>query len=162
MRDTFDLIPPEIRAMIEQEEFVDRQVESARGIDQALKAINPNLSLVFVKAGVPAAHAPPGAVPGRWHVRWPGRDGFPSYLPITGPNGEYQEPDVRILPAIVERDLTRPGALDRAIRRPDNRKRRELEAEQRRDELALDLRVGARVPGRIKTDDGKLRKRKRP
>src|SRR5436305_14999806 len=95
MRDTFQLVPPEIRAMVEAEEWRDRQAKAGRAIGEALTALHPDLSLVFVRHDAVPDALPPGAVPGRWHVRKKGL--IPFFAPITTPDGGHREPDSRIV-----------------------------------------------------------------
>jgi hypothetical protein len=164
MRDTFQLVPPEIRAMVEAEEWRDRQAKAGRAISEALTALHPDLSLVFVRHDAVPDALPPGAVPGRWHVRKKGP--IPFFAPITTPDGGYREPDARVVMEMAERDMRRPEVAQRVFTRGEReaakrRKDRALRKEQERDVLKEDLKAGWRVPGRIYRDDGQMVKRKR-
>jgi hypothetical protein len=163
MRDPFGLVPPEIRAMAENDEVIERETREkgvAIFIDKALKEHDPHLSLVKVKDGVDEWDLPPGCIPGRWHVRRLNPGFIPTFWPIVGPNGEYREPTHTILEEMRARDLHREDTM-RALRERQSRegaaKQRgdDLRAEQRRDELAADLRAGKRLAG-----DGGLTKGK--
>lgn len=152
MFDRFGLLPDHIRGEIENEDALDRQVGVARYIDQALKAHDPNLGLVFVKPNVEEWELPTGAIAGRWHVEVKA-PGLPNiYYPIVGPEGEFREPTHTVLDEMQQRDLHREEAMRSLIGRQARaeakaRRQRELADEQRRDELALDLRAGKRVAG---------------
>jgi len=162
VHDPLGLVPPEIKARYQREEFVDRGVRAKHAVDRALKALDPNLECVFIGPRVPRHKLPPEAVAGRWHVRKHNKaPNAPSYIPILGPEGSYCDPDVgmdRWLAELASRDLRKPGVLEEVLRKtradggnPD----KELEREQRRDELVVDLKAGKRVTG-----EGGLTKRK--
>src|SRR4051812_13774056 len=98
--DRYGLIPPEIRARMEQEEFVDRQAFQGKALSQALRGFDPDLDVVWIKTDIPQVELPGGAIPGRWHVRnsRPRRFGHPAeYVPIVHPDGSYREPDFGVL-----------------------------------------------------------------
>jgi len=151
MQDRFGLVPPEIRAIYENEDALDRQVDTARYIDKALKQHDPHLGIVFVK-NVPESELPVGAVANRWHVERKNPGFVSTYWPIVGPNGEFREPTVAVVEQMQRWDLHNESAM-RALRERQGRieakraKHKALEGEQRRDELALDLRAGRRVAG---------------
>lgn len=159
MKDLFGLVPPEIKARIHREEYVEQQASAGRSISEALTALDPYLDLVFIRHGAAPEILPPGAVAGRWHVRNK-RGPIPSFSPITDPKGGYREPTPRILEELAERDMGRREVRDAVYQRPHRERLKEqhakaLEDEQRRDELVADLKTGWRVAG-----DGGLRKRK--
>jgi len=163
MKDTFGLVPPEIRAMVEAEDWRDRQVKAGRSISEALTALDPDLSLVFVRHDAAPEILPPGAVPGRWHVRKKGL--VPLFVPITAPDGGYREPDSRVVMEMAERDMRRPEVADRIFRQHEVKTReraraKALRKEQEHDVLVQDLRAGRRVSGRIYNGEGKRIKRK--
>jgi hypothetical protein len=165
VEDTFALVPPEIRAMVEAEEWRDRQKKAGRAVSEALTALHPDLKLVFVRHDAAPEILPPGAVAGRWHVRKEGP--IPFFAPITTPDGGYREPDARVVMEMAERDMRRPEVAERVFKRHEHeaqerRKAQALRKEQEGDELRAGLKAGWRVPGRIYDNDGKLRKRKRP
>lgn len=152
MKDNFGLVPPDIRARIEAEEYRDHQAKAGRAISEALTALHPDLELVFVRHDAAPESLPPGAVPGRWHVHK--RGPIPFFAPITTPDGGYRDPDSGILRELAERDLRKPGALEKALGQVDYSAQRQLETEQRRDEMVSDFKAAKRVKGRIYRDDG--------
>jgi hypothetical protein len=166
MKDTFGLVPPEIQRMLEAEDFRDRQVKAGRAISEALTALHPGLDLVFVRHDATPGVVPPGAVPGRWHVRNKEAQPIPTFTPITAPDGGYREPDSGILQELADRDMRRPEVAREIYERPQREKEKRqkakaLEGEQHCYDMAEDLRAGWRVKGRILRDDGTPVKRKR-
>lgn len=160
MKDTFGLVPPEIRAMVEAEEAVERAVGTARYLDRALKAKDPNLGLVFIKPDIEEWDLPVGAVAGRWHLQYKAPEFISTYIPIVGPNGSYRDPASDILDMADRGDLRKPEIFRQVIeagerKRAAKAKAAELEAEQRRDELRTDFSAAKRVAG-----EGGLHKRK--
>lgn len=145
MRDVLGLVPPEIRARIAREEYVDRQAGAGRALKAALRSMDPLLGLVFVKP-VAEEMLPPGAIPGRWHVK---RDNpppaVPTYIPITTPDGGYREPSERILMELADRDLTNPKVLERILDQGRDQRQKELEKEQRLDEIRADFKTAKRL-----------------
>lgn len=105
MRDRFGLVPPSIRAQVENEEAVERQVGVARWLDRELKARDPYLALVFVKPDIPEWDLPVGAVAGRWHVERKNPGFVSTYLPIQGPSGEFREPTADVFEMLDRADL---------------------------------------------------------
>jgi hypothetical protein len=159
MRDTFGIVPPEIKAMAEAEEAIERTVGTARFLDKALKAKDPNLGLVLVR-DVPEWDLPVGAVPGRWHIQVKSEKFVTTYIPITGPKGEYREPDSSVLEIADRADLRKDDNYLRMIatqQRKQERKRKanELKGEQLLDDAVEDFKAAKRVAG----DEG-LKKRK--
>ncbi len=110
MRDIFGLVPSHVKANVEREEMADRHLEMARELTKALRRDDPNLEVVWVGERAPATY---GWKPGRWHVRRSNPGAPDSYIPITGPNGEYVEPHFGILEELRSRDLWRKGGLHR-------------------------------------------------
>lgn len=165
MEDTFGIVPPEIRKMIEAEDYNDRQAKAGKAISEALTAIKPSLDLVFVRHDAAPEILPPGAVAGRWHVRDKDAQPIPAFFPITARDGGYREPDSGILMELSEMDMRRPEVARRvfernARQRAEKKKALELEKEQRRYDMVTDLKAGKRVKGRILNDEGKPIKRK--
>lgn len=161
MKDTFGLIPPQIREQIEREEMVEHHKRGAEWLSKILRAEDPNLSCVWVRDDVhPAFAEHHGLRPGRWHVRRK-NPGLPdSYMPIINPDGSYREPSFTVLEELRSRDLTRPGALqdlqDRHYREQKQREKDQaLKDEQRQYEIKADIKTGNRVAG-----DGGMRRRK--
>jgi hypothetical protein len=159
MQDTYGLLPPSIRARYEREEFVDRAANGGRGLNAALKALDPDLSCVFVRADIAESELPVNAARGRWHVRRHNPPPHaPTFIPILAPGGGYRDPDSGVLDELRDRDLRRPEIMQRELhnaRSDGGKKHKELEAEQRRDEMRADFRAAKRVAG-----EGGLHKRK--
>lgn len=160
MRDRFGLVPPAIRAQVENEEAVDRQVGAARWLDKELKARDPHLGLVFIKPDIPEWELPMGAVPGRWHVERKNPNFVSTYIPIQGPSGEFREPTADIFEMLDRGDLRKDEVFREVIERGQRKKAEQAKAsalrdEQRRDELRADFRAAKRVAG-----EGGLTKRK--
>jgi len=159
MKDTFGLVPPEIRAMVDAEDYNERQARAGRGISEALNALDPDLDLIFVRHDAAPEILPPGAVPGRWHVRNKAAQPIPTFSPIETPTGRYREPDSGILQEYARRDMRRDDVRRETYEKPHAEKaarlrKQALEAEQRKDEIRNDLKAGWRVAG-----DGGLTKR---
>lgn len=160
MKDTFGLVPPEIKAMVAAEEYNDRQAKAGRGISEALTALDPDLDLVFVRHDAAPDNLPPGAVPGRWHVRYKAAKPLPLFAAVTTPDGGYREPDSGILAEVANRDMHKRDVREKVFGTHERHKKqdkhaKDLETEQRRDEMVTDLKAGWRVAG-----TGGLRKRK--
>jgi hypothetical protein len=165
MKDLFGLVPPEIRRLVEAEEFKDRQAKAGRAISQALTALHPGLDLVFVRHDAAPEILPPGAVAGRWHVRNKDAQPIATFTPICTPGGGYREPDSGILQELADRDMRRSEVAERVFGRHEREKAQKakdkaLEREQHRDDMRADLRAGWRVKGRILREDGTPIKRK--
>lgn len=171
MEDRYGLLPPDIRAKYEREEFVDRAARVAKTTNYALKCIDERLSCVLVRESIPEDQCPAGAIPGRWHVRrLNDPPAMPTYMPILGPDGGYRDPDVSpdlLVRELHERDLRRPGAVERAIERGrvDNQREsraKALETEQRQDEIRSDFQTARRMTeGAIKDSYASRTKHKR-
>ena len=159
MQDKFGLVPPEIRAQLEQEEFVGRQAYQGKALDKALRSFDRDLSLVWIKSGIPPDELPGGAIPGRWHVQnnRPKRFGVPAvYDPIVHPDGSYREPDFGVLRDYQERGSRSLEELIAKANAPSKKQREKpLKDEQRYDELKADFKTAKRVAG-----EGGLTKRK--
>ena len=118
-------------------EMVDRFHGVLRYWNGVLKAKDPNLEMIFAKP-----HGKPvmGLLPGRFHVVRHVPGGPPSLLPIVGPDGEFVEPTHRVLDMLDGRDLwdERARTAQRkflAAREREERRAKEVEAEQRSEEL---------------------------
>ena len=153
MEDRYGLVPATIKANHEREEMVDRQMQAAFALYHALRAIDERLDLEFI-----TERADPewGVIPGRWHVVRRNPPPAPdSYIPITTEDGGYREPDSGVLLEMQRRDLWRHGIPTHEEKAAARREyERTVDDEARVDELAHDLRAGARLPG-----DGGLSKR---
>lgn len=155
MKDTFGLIPADIRARYEKEEWVERATGQGRALARALKdRYGEEMSVVFVRERAKDdPHLPAECIPGRWHVvRYSPPPGKPDYWPILGPGGRYRDPDSGVMNELAEIDLRRPEVMERMLERsrvdsPHKRHERELRTEQRRDELRANFRAAKRVPG---------------
>lgn len=151
--------PPELRQVVDAEQYKDTAVSPDQGIRSALRAVDPDLDLLRVRLDIAPEVVPPGAVPGRWHVRNKGAKPLPTFTPIETPTGGYREPDSGILMELIRRDMRkreiRRATFERSERlQKQDRHAKELKTEQRKDELKADLKAGWRVPGRVKRDDG--------
>lgn len=138
MVDRFGLLSPVTRANIEREEVVDRELGRAQAVSKALRQYDERLSLVWVKDNAPADRS---LVPGRWHVHRRNDPPAPdSYMPITGPSGEYREPHHGILNELAERDLWRRAD-------PVPEKAPEAKDPDHLDEMKSDFQAAKRVAG---------------
>lgn len=165
MDDRLGIVPPEIRRMIEADEYVDRSKLRIRGVAEALRALKPSLELVFCRPDVDPEQIPYDCTPGFWHVRDNAAEPVAKHYPITGAKGEYREPDSAIVSELAAQDMRRPDVAERVFgraRREAERRRRaaDLKKEQWHDEMVADVKAGLRVNGRIYRDDGSFVKRK--
>lgn len=111
-----------------RDRMVDEHIGRAHALDRELKAIDPLLSLVWIKEGADE----PGLMPARWHVKRSNPGTLDTYMPITGPGGQYREPDSAVADQLRARDLWRDD-VQRALRKhkvdkAEALKRAELEA----------------------------------
>ncbi len=159
MRDTFGIVPPEIKARLENDEMIDRQAGAGKALDAQVRRDNPDLSVVFIKSSIPPAELPNSALPGRWHIRQQTPLG-PRFIPIAWEDSSYREPSWGVYEEFRKRDLTRPGAMadlreatavEDALKQHD----KDLADEQRVDEMTADYKAAKRVAG-----EGGLTKRK--
>lgn len=165
MREDITYAPPELRRVVEAEQYRDGSAKVDPGIRSALRAIDPELDLLRIRLDIAPELIPPGAVPGRWHVRNKGAKPLPTFTPIETPDGGYREPDSGVLRELALRDMRKREVRRMTFERSERQRRKDkrakdLQTEQRKDELRADLKAGWRVPGRIKRDDGTLVKRK--
>lgn len=139
---------------VAKEQQVDGQLQLARYWSKVVKTLDPELSLVLA-----GDRAQPPLVPGRWHVRRRNQGAPDSYMPVTGPEGEYREPDEQMLVELRRRDSWRTAdALDRMLadkHRDVERQQRELKREQLRDHAAEDFRAARRVAGDEALEQGR-------
>lgn len=143
MRDTFGLVPPEIKQNYIREEMVDTHLAAAVSLHRALVALDPRLDVVFVGDRADPEY---GVTPGRWHVVRKNDPPAPdSYMAITGRNGEYREPDHGVVHELQQRDLWRNGIPESELV-PSHKKEYKTD-EAMLDEIAHDVRAGARVAG---------------
>lgn len=149
MEDRYGLIPADIRARYEREEFVDRGARAGRELDRALKALDERLECVFVHPGVPEDELPAGAIAGRWHVRRHNPPpALPSYKPILARGGGYREPDHDVIWELQDQDLRRPEVKRKVMeagRTDGGHSDAALREEQRRDEMQADYRAARRM-----------------
>lgn len=76
--------------------------------DAQLKELDPNLTLVRA-----AEHSTsPDLVPGYWHIHRRNVIGLDTYIAITGPDGEFAEPNSGIIEQLRKDDLQRAGAWE--------------------------------------------------
>jgi hypothetical protein len=126
--------------------MVDRHIGAAHSLYQALQGLDRGLDVVFIPD---RADREFGVVPGRWHVYRENPPGTPDfYAAITTEDGGYREPDEGVYIEMQKRDTWRHG-IPKSDLVPSALKesRRTTQDEQRVDELAADLRAGARLPG---------------
>jgi len=127
---------------------------ASKRLEKELRKVDPNLRVVFVdpEAGkLPPAERGSGIIPGRWHIKILLRPRN-RYLPLTGPNWEYREPELAVVEEMKARDLFRRGALEEATNaqaaEEASRRRQELtEGEARVEQVAAAYRAAKRVPG---------------
>lgn len=154
MRDTFDLVPPEIKARYERAEWVDKAATAGRALEKELKSIfGREMEVVLVRHDISQEALPDGAVRGCWHVRRnnPAPE-LPTYMPILDSDGGYREPDAQVIAELAARDLRRPGVMKEMIDRtrtdqPHLEGQRNLRKEQRHDVLKSDFKAAKRVRG---------------
>ena len=154
LEDRLGIVPPDIRARYERQEFVERGVNAGRALARYLKEhYGPEMDVVFVRHDARPDDIPESCVPGRWHVvKHIPPPALPRYLPILGPGGSYRDPDFGVVAELAETDLRRPGVMERMMERnrtdaPHKRRERELKTEQRRDELKHNFEAAKRVRG---------------
>jgi hypothetical protein len=151
MRDALGLVPAHIKANYERREMVDSHMKAAIALCRAVKAIDERLDIEFISEGADPEY---GVVPGRWHVVRKNPPPAPdSFIPITTRDGGYCEPHSGILEELRRRDLWKEGARERYEKKFTPQKRKPDEGMV--EELAHDLRAGARVAG-----DGGLTRRR--
>jgi hypothetical protein len=160
VQDRFGLVPPEIRAQLDREEFVGRQAHQGKALSQALRSFDRNLSVVWIKSDIPPDELPGNAIPGRWHVEQnlSHRGLPPQYYPIVHKDGSYREPDFGVLREFQERDTSRLSLdelMAKANRPSQKQREKPLKDEQAHDETLANFKTAKRVAG-----EGGLRKRK--
>jgi hypothetical protein len=131
LRDSTAAHTADVMAMVDRfKGFMDQY-------NRMLKEIDPHLELIFAK---PNARAP-GLVPGRYHVMRHIPGGPPTLLPVTGPNGEFVEPDSGVFEALARSDLwndrqTQDQRRNREAAERARDRQRAHEAQERQSELA--------------------------
>jgi len=169
------LILPESAEVASWKAEQAHQVEMAEkafiGLEKQLKAIDPSLSLIVAKPGSEDV----GLLPGRWHVRKEIPGAADEYWPLVGPNDEYRAPGAWVLEEFQANDLWNPRVhrdrkeAKRKLREARDRAK-QLEAEQRVDEVEFNARAARRVRGEsgltkrtdLKTSKETLKARKKP
>lgn len=154
MQDKFGLVPPDIRAKYEREEFVDRAARAGRALETELKSIfGREMEVVLVRHDIHPDACPDRAVPGRWHVRRrnPPPE-LPTYIPILDSDGGYREPDAMVIAELEARNLRNPKVMQETLSKtrtdqPHLKPARDLYKEQRHDQLKEDFRAAKRVRG---------------
>lgn len=134
------ILPERVKLQIEFEkqlEGLNKRHDWLRHFDAELQRLDPYLSLV--KASENANQ--PGLIPGFWHVQRKNPETMPTYIPLMGEKGEFQEPAFYHLEMLRKADLQRPGAFEEFQRRQDERMRaverqKAEQAEQRVTEMA--------------------------
>jgi hypothetical protein len=128
------------------EKMVDRFKSVLEDFNRDLKRMDPNLELVFFPPNAKAA----GVIPGRYHLMRTLPDGPPSLVPITGPSGEFAEPDSGIFEWLRKSDMWSAAARrDRERANDEARKaserRKEQEAEERTAEIVERWKAATRT-----------------
>lgn len=128
----------------EQRARLTARHQQLRWFDAQLKEIDPYLELVKASENV----VDRDLIPGYWHIRRLNPMGLDTYLPITGPAGEFMEPHSGVLEQLRGGDLQRPGAWERLLAKHDEeeRQRQKRIADQRADfkeEFALRYKAKA-------------------
>ena len=147
-------VPPWVQDNLEKEKELDRQEDMAVATNRILRQKDPRLSLILAKENATS----PDLEPGRWHVeRRNDGDAPNSYIPITGPNGEYVEPSIdRILAELNKRDMWREGAIESIYAA----KRREKEADRKAHEARMgEAAYEAEVTAKVIMGQGRRRNR---
>lgn len=138
-------LPPKVddrlrRKTSEYTASVDSMVHRLKGkmdeFNRELYKIDPQLELIFVPPNADLV----GAIPGRYHVLRTPPVGPPTLIPITGPNGEFCEPDSGLFTWLAENDMQNSRARherERVQRQAEESARRQKarEDEERREEL---------------------------
>lgn len=128
-------VPEAAREDAERAAQVDHQLWLAKEFRRHLQDLDPELDLVFAKEGATEL------VPGRWHIVRHNQGAPDTYMAITGPRGEYREPDDQVLAELRRRDLWTDDGIRRAKEEDERRaaawrKAAEDADEQRREEFA--------------------------
>ena len=162
MRDTFGLIPQDVRMNIEREEAVDRHIRAAVALATALRRLDPDLELWKASDRLPGPIH--GAKPGFWHVVRRNSPPTPdTYLAITTlglgrMEGDFREPDSGVIEELQRGDMWgRHYSLptdDYDAEQDRLQAERDKKSEQRKDQILEDSRAIFRLPG-----DGGLEKR---
>lgn len=165
MEDRLGIVPPEIRRMIEADEYNDRTKERVKGVAEALRALKPSLELVYCRSDVDPSQVPYDCQPGYWHVRDNEAIPVAKHYPITGAKGEYREPDSAIVAELAQHDMRKPDVAEKVFGRARReatarRHAKALKEEQWHDEMVSEVKAAQRVQGRIYRDDGEMVKRK--
>jgi hypothetical protein len=106
--------------------------------DRELKRIDEKLMMVWFDEG---ADLPSGAVGGRYHLIRDNEGAPPSVIPITGPGGEFIEPNSGLFEWLRKGDMWNAQARrDRDEARDRARRAAERAREREREELQEELR----------------------
>lgn len=138
-------LPPKVRPALrdkttEYAASIHQMVERFRGtmeeFNRELHRIDPRLELIFVPPNADL----PGAIPGRYHVLRTDPVAPPTLIPITGPKGEFCEPDSGIFRWLAENDMWNDRAKHERERMRRNaeeseRRARDREREEIREEI---------------------------
>ena len=126
-------IPDHIVADMEREAEADGHIGRALAVDAMLKDLDPRLELVWVNEHAQA----PGLLPARWHIRRRNDETLDSYIPLTGPNGEYVEPNSGHVEMMRRNDLWGRNVREELERQREAKRRRQekREAEMRAENV---------------------------
>jgi hypothetical protein len=142
-----------INALRERMEEVGDDPQAQR-LERELRLLDDRLRVVKISPRAGELHPKergPGVIPGRWHIKLLTHPQN-AYFPICGPNWEYRDPELAIVEEMKERDLWKPGALEKIRKGEEDEERARirqalLEKEQGEDEVALAYRAAKRVSG---------------
>lgn len=147
----------------EVKELIGNAQREAMGVlaefNPLLKRIDPYLEMVFVPPGAKVAGFPPA----RYALVRHNPGAPPSCIPITGPNGEFIEPNSEVFNLLAEGDLWHSEASrarKKRVEEAERQKQRRIarEREERKEEFA-DRAKAAFNPGVSFTDMGGWRYR---
>ena len=140
---------------------LSQQIEAAKEITRGLKEIDPYLEVAFIRKPHnwdDEVGAPLGIQWFRWHVVRRNPETAPTFMPITGPQGEYVPPGSKVFDMVREADMWSGQHDERRKKRlAFEAKQRERERERQRDETAQEFaeRVHALNPGVSFANQGK-------
>lgn len=164
------MAPSEDAALYDAERLrlIDRGASAigiAKKLTAELKAMDPSIEgVVFISdrvADLDPEDSAPGVVPGRWHVAVNARDPREPMMfwPLCGPEGEYADPNMKLVEDMKAADLWRPGALTELRQRHEREHQEAENAKQTEREARIEhgahiFRAAKRVAG-----EGGMRKK---
>lgn len=97
-------IPPSAAHDIWMERWEEKRKDFAQ-VERQLQELDPLLEITYFGERIPTDQLPPGAMPGRWHVKRNNVGTPNTYTPIVNQNGEYTEPDSGLVEGLRKTDL---------------------------------------------------------